>query len=236
MSRPYQDIIWHRYCPDQGSGTLSCAVPSGMQVVDYAIFGVATRNSSIGANPTGGRTWHEKFRYDTSSNEWHGLWWKRIDSVAEEEAAANWEITQSGTGYAAVLVFRPRYPVRPPTSMITGPVDGGAEVHEQKRWYSSTTPRFHAPAGAVCIDIWVQSYGVGTPVYTGSGWLLGTGRQDADEGVTYGWRQSEPGGLHPETTPEWGVSTSSYSACYTFMFPPYDGRGQQSETPDVELR
>lgn len=194
---------WWRTVEQIGSGTFSLTPPDGMLPGDIALFGCGTRNSSIGATVTGGKPpWREVFRYDSSSAEWHGLWWKPIDGRDE----GPWELTQSGSGAVMAIVIRPNIPVY---SSLPRHVRGQ---------YRETIPETVIPKDALAIDFVIGSYNVASIVRWNEGWDLGEVKQASDEAVAFCWRAGS--GSRPIATPEDGVASSQYWVLGSVWFPP----------------
>lgn len=86
-----------------GSGT-TVTVPGGTEDGDLVVMGVMTVNSTPNASgPTGGSTWNQMYRFDSSTNEYHAAYWK----VAGSSEPASWTLTQSGSEMSiGVAVFR----------------------------------------------------------------------------------------------------------------------------------
>ena len=84
---------------------LSISVPGGTASGDLVLLAVQTTNSIPNASgPSGGATWTELWRADTSSNEFQAIYWK----VAGGSEGSSWSLTHSAGSdvFAAAIVFR----------------------------------------------------------------------------------------------------------------------------------
>lgn len=81
-------------------------VPAGTTTGDIAVLAAMTVNSVPDAGgPTGGAAWNELYRFDSSSSEWHAVYWK----VCGASEPASWELLQSSSQMSmGAAVFRSR--------------------------------------------------------------------------------------------------------------------------------